>query len=81
MAAIIQTNTCLTIKTEVMIHNTTIIFRKYSAVIIIAVKLGLLHVDANNIRPVARLFERGVHMCMGLVTTIIIMHVLVTTAY
>ena len=32
-------------------------------------------------RPVARLFKRGVHMCMGLVTTIIIMHVLVTTAY
>ena len=43
-------------------------------------------------RPVARLFKRGVHMCMGLITIMYLqqgleyfllafMHVLVTTAY
>ena len=45
-----------------------------------------------RLRPVARLFKRGVHMCMGLITImysqqgleyflLAFMHVLVTTAY
>ena len=46
----------------------------------------------SSSRPVARLFKRGVHMCMGLITMmysqqgleyflLAFMHVLVTTAY